>query len=70
MQKKIKNCNFFDLFKFSNHKKISCILYKIMFNLSIIDNVWFKWLNFIKSIFEWLCLIIYGTNNGKFIQCN
>jgi hypothetical protein len=23
-----------------------------MFNLSIIDNVQFKWLNFIKSIFE------------------
>ena len=36
----------------SNEKKLSCILYKIMFNLSIIDNVQFKWLNFIKSIFE------------------
>ena len=36
----------------SNKKKLSCILYKIMFNLSIIDNVQFKWLNFIKSIFE------------------
>ena len=35
----------------SNKKKLSCILYKIMFNLSIIDNVQFKWLNFIKSIF-------------------
>ena len=32
----------------SNEKKLSCILYKIMFNLSIIDNVQFKWLNFIK----------------------
>ena len=29
----------------SNKKKFSCILYKIMFNLSIIDNVQFKWLN-------------------------
>ena len=40
----------------SNEKKLSCILYKIMFNLSIIDNVQFKWLTFIKSIFEktWL----------------
>ena len=40
----------------SNEKKISCILYKIMFNLSIIDTVQFKWLNFIKSICEraWL----------------
>ena len=28
----------------SNKKKLSCILYKIMFNLSIIDNVQFKWL--------------------------
>ena len=36
----------------SNEKKLRCILYKIMFNLSIIDNVQFKWLNFIKSIFE------------------
>jgi hypothetical protein len=36
----------------SNKKKLSCILYKIMFNYSIIDNVQFKWLNFIKSIFE------------------
>ena len=35
-----------------NEKKFSCILYKIMFNLSIIDNVQFKWINFIKSIFE------------------
>ena len=26
----------------SNEKKLSCILYKIMFNLSIIDNVQFK----------------------------
>jgi hypothetical protein len=36
----------------SNEKKVSCILYKIMFNLSIIDNVQFKWIHFIKSIFE------------------
>ena len=36
----------------SNKKKLSCIVYKIMVNLSIIDNVQFKWLNFIKSIFE------------------
>jgi hypothetical protein len=36
----------------SNEKKLSCILYKIMFNLSIIDNVQFKWLKIIKSIFE------------------
>ena len=36
----------------SNEKKLSCILYKIMFNLSIIDNVQIKWLSFIKSIFE------------------
>jgi hypothetical protein len=36
----------------SNKKKFSCILYKIMFNLSTIDNVQFKWLNFIKSMFE------------------
>jgi hypothetical protein len=36
----------------SSEKKLGCILYKIMFNLSIIDNVQFKWLNFIKSIFE------------------
>ena len=28
------------------------LVYKIMFNLSIIDNVQFKWLNLIKSIFE------------------
>jgi hypothetical protein len=54
----------------SNEKKLSCILYKIMFNLSIIDNVQFKWLNFIKSIFEKLGLIIYGTGNSQFIQCN
>jgi hypothetical protein len=26
----------------SNEKKLGCILYKIMFNLSIIDNVQFK----------------------------
>ena len=32
----------------SNEEKLSCILYKIMFNLSIIDNVQFKWRNFIK----------------------
>jgi hypothetical protein len=36
----------------SNEKKLGCILYKIMFNLSIIDNVQFKWLHLIKSIFE------------------
>ena len=36
----------------SNEKKLSCILYKIMFNLSIIDNVQYKWLKIIKSIFE------------------
>ena len=36
----------------SNEKKLSCILYNIMLNLSIIDNVQFKWLNSIKSIFE------------------
>jgi hypothetical protein len=36
----------------SNKKKLSCIVYKIMLNLSIIDNVQFKWLNFIKSIYE------------------
>jgi hypothetical protein len=36
----------------SNKKKLSCILYKIMFNLSIIDNVQYKWLKIIKSIFE------------------
>jgi hypothetical protein len=36
----------------SNEKKLSCILYKIMFNLSINDNVHNKWLNLIKSIFE------------------
>jgi hypothetical protein len=36
----------------SNEKKLSCILYKIMFNLSVTDNVQFKWLIFIKSIFE------------------
>jgi hypothetical protein len=26
----------------SNEKKLGCIIYKIMFNLSIIDNVQFK----------------------------
>ena len=36
----------------SNEKKLSCVLYKIMLNLSIIDIVQFKWLHFIKSIFE------------------
>jgi hypothetical protein len=35
----------------SNEKKRDCTLCKIMFNLSIIDNVQFKWLNLIKSIF-------------------
>ena len=36
----------------SNEKKLSCMLYKTMFNLSIIDNVQFKLLTFIRSIFE------------------
>ena len=34
----------------SNEKKLDCILYKIMFNLSIIDNVQFKWLNRVYQI--------------------
>jgi hypothetical protein len=43
---------YFSKFNSFFEKKLSCILYKIMFNLSIIDNVQIKWLNFIKSIFE------------------
>jgi hypothetical protein len=48
---KLRIVNFWNRF-ISNEKKLSCILYKIMFNLSIIDNVQFKWLKIIKSIFE------------------
>ena len=66
---KLRIVNFWNIL-ISNKKKLSCILYKIMFNLSIIDNVQFKWLNFIKSILRKLGLIIYGTNNSQFIQCN
>jgi hypothetical protein len=48
---KLKIVNFWNRL-ISNEKKLSCILYKILFNLSIIDNVQFKWIHFIKSIFE------------------
>jgi len=62
---KIKNCKFLDLFKFQTTRKLVVFYIWLCLILSIIDNV--KWLNLIKSIFEWLGLLIYGTNNGKFI---
>jgi hypothetical protein len=52
----------------SNEKKLSCILYKIMFNLSVIDNVQFKWLNFIKSIIEKTGLNYLWNQQQKLIQ--
>ena len=46
------------------------LVYKIMFNLSIIDNVQFKWLNLIKSIFEKTGLNYLWNQQQPVIQCN
>jgi hypothetical protein len=48
---KLRNAKFWNIL-ISNENKLSCILYEIMLNLSVIDHVQFKWLNVIKSIFE------------------
>ena len=52
IQAKIKCLCFWSKLVCGGHSKLSSILYNIMFNLQQNENVRFKWLNFIKNIFD------------------
>lgn len=47
------------------NQKLSSILYRIMYMLSQRENVNFKWINHIKSIFD--NVVMFGINKIQFI---